>query len=75
MKGEGEMSKQCKDCYYFPDSCNYWDISQRKNILACDVVKIKRDSCPDFMKRLSYQVTPQVTPQKVDDEFIAKHRD
>ena len=64
------MIKQCKNCYYFPDSCNYWDMSQRKNVLAGDVAKIKRDNCPEFMKRLSSQVIP-----RIDDEFMAKHRD
>lgn len=58
MKGEDEMrrpkGKQCKDCFYYPDNCGYWDIKKRKKENATYCTPKTVHNCSDFIKRSNH---------------------
>jgi len=43
--------KRCKDCFYYPNNCNYWDMKKRKKENATYCTPETIHNCSDFLKR------------------------
>lgn len=43
--------KRCKDCFYYPDNCGYWDMKKRKRENATYCTEETIHNCSDFKKK------------------------